>query len=78
MDTPEDAVGREFCGQPDQTLVALAREERIGRLLVRRPVAFVTVGTGEAQEPAVSERDDGVATENEVLPNSARAVLGYR
>jgi glycosyltransferase involved in cell wall biosynthesis len=30
----EDAVGREFCRPPDQALLALARDERIGRLLV--------------------------------------------
>jgi glycosyltransferase involved in cell wall biosynthesis len=30
----EDAVSREFCRPPDQTLLALARDERIGRLLV--------------------------------------------
>ncbi len=30
----EDAVNREFCRPPDQTLLALARDERVGRLLV--------------------------------------------
>jgi teichuronic acid biosynthesis glycosyltransferase TuaH len=30
----EDAVDREFCRPPDQTLLALARDERVGRLLV--------------------------------------------
>jgi glycosyltransferase involved in cell wall biosynthesis len=30
----EDAVNREFCRPPDQTLLALARDTRIGRLLV--------------------------------------------
>jgi hypothetical protein len=34
MEMLEDAVRREFCRQPDQTLLALARDERIGRLLV--------------------------------------------
>jgi teichuronic acid biosynthesis glycosyltransferase TuaH len=30
----EDAVNRAFCRPPDQTLLALARDERVGRLLV--------------------------------------------
>jgi teichuronic acid biosynthesis glycosyltransferase TuaH len=33
----EDAVNREFCRPPDQTLLALARDERVGRLLVADP-----------------------------------------
>jgi teichuronic acid biosynthesis glycosyltransferase TuaH len=33
----EDAVRREFCRPPDQTLLALARDERIRRLLVADP-----------------------------------------
>jgi teichuronic acid biosynthesis glycosyltransferase TuaH len=33
----EDAVGREFCRPPDQTLLALARDERVGELLVADP-----------------------------------------
>jgi glycosyltransferase involved in cell wall biosynthesis len=37
MEMLEDAVGREFCRPPDQTLLALARDERIGRLLVADP-----------------------------------------
>jgi teichuronic acid biosynthesis glycosyltransferase TuaH len=34
MEMFEDAVRREFCRPPDQTLLALARDERIGQLLV--------------------------------------------
>jgi len=34
MEMLEDAVRREFCRPPDQALLALARDERIGRLLV--------------------------------------------
>ena len=34
MEMFEDAVRREFCRPPDQTLLALARDPRIGRLLV--------------------------------------------
>jgi teichuronic acid biosynthesis glycosyltransferase TuaH len=34
MEMFEDAVRREFCRPPDQTLLALARDKRIGRLLV--------------------------------------------
>ena len=37
MEMLEDAVRREFCRPPDQTLLALARDERIGRLLVADP-----------------------------------------
>jgi glycosyltransferase involved in cell wall biosynthesis len=37
MEMLEDAVNREFCRPPDQTLLALARDERIGRLLVADP-----------------------------------------
>jgi teichuronic acid biosynthesis glycosyltransferase TuaH len=37
MEMFEDAVRREFCRPPDQTLLALARDERIGRLLVADP-----------------------------------------
>jgi teichuronic acid biosynthesis glycosyltransferase TuaH len=33
----EDAVSREFCRPPDQTLLALARDERVGRLLIADP-----------------------------------------
>jgi teichuronic acid biosynthesis glycosyltransferase TuaH len=37
MEMFEDAVRREFCRPPDQTLLALARDGRIGRLLVADP-----------------------------------------
>ena len=37
MEMLEDAVRREFCRPPDQTLLALARDERVGRLLVADP-----------------------------------------
>jgi teichuronic acid biosynthesis glycosyltransferase TuaH len=37
MEMFEDAVRREFCRPPDQTLLALARDVRIGRLLVADP-----------------------------------------
>jgi teichuronic acid biosynthesis glycosyltransferase TuaH len=37
MEMLEDAVRREFCRPPDQTLLALARDQRIGRLLVADP-----------------------------------------
>ena len=37
MEMFEDAVRREFCRPPDQTLLALARDERIGQLLVADP-----------------------------------------
>ena len=37
MEMLEDAVRREFCRPPDQTLLALARDERIDRLLVADP-----------------------------------------
>ena len=30
----DDAVRREFCRPPDQTLLALSRDDRVGRLLV--------------------------------------------
>ena len=33
-DMLDDAVGREFCRPPDQTLLALAADDRVGRLLV--------------------------------------------
>jgi teichuronic acid biosynthesis glycosyltransferase TuaH len=33
----DDAVGREFCRPPDQTLLALANDERVGQLLVADP-----------------------------------------
>ncbi|WP_169917927.1 glycosyltransferase [Rhodococcus zopfii] len=33
----DDAVGREFCRPPDQTLLALAHDARVGRLLVADP-----------------------------------------
>jgi teichuronic acid biosynthesis glycosyltransferase TuaH len=37
MEMLEDTVRREFCRAPDQTLLALARDERMGRLLVADP-----------------------------------------
>jgi teichuronic acid biosynthesis glycosyltransferase TuaH len=37
MEMLEDAVGREFCRPPDQTLLALVRDERVGRLLIADP-----------------------------------------
>lgn len=37
MEMFEDAVNREFCRPPDQTLLALAHDERVGRLLVADP-----------------------------------------
>ena len=33
----DNAVSREFCRPPDQTLLALARDDRVGRLLVADP-----------------------------------------
>lgn len=33
----EDAIGREFCRPIDQTLLALARDDRVGKLLVADP-----------------------------------------
>jgi teichuronic acid biosynthesis glycosyltransferase TuaH len=54
----EDAVNREFCRPPDQTLLALAADERVGRLVVadsfrsylasaarRRPLRLVEIVT---------------------------------
>jgi glycosyltransferase involved in cell wall biosynthesis len=37
MEMFEDAINREFCRPPDQTLLALAHDERVGRLLVADP-----------------------------------------
>lgn len=37
MEMLEDTLNREFCRPPDQTLLALARDERVGRLLVADP-----------------------------------------
>jgi teichuronic acid biosynthesis glycosyltransferase TuaH len=37
MEMLEDAVNREFCRPPDQTLLALARDERVGGLLIADP-----------------------------------------
>ena len=33
-DMLDDAIKREFCRPPDQTLLALAADDRVGRLLV--------------------------------------------
>ncbi len=55
MEMLEDAVGREFCRPPDQTLLALARDERIGRLLVADPWRSYVASAARRRSPRLTE-----------------------
>ncbi len=52
----EDAVEREFCRPPDQTLLALARDERVGQLLVADPWRSYVVSASRRRPVRLLER----------------------
>jgi glycosyltransferase involved in cell wall biosynthesis len=52
----DDAVVREFCRPPDQTLLALARDERVGQLLVADSWRSYILSAARRRKVRLSER----------------------
>src|SRR5512132_3891163 len=79
MEMLEDAVRREFCRPPDQTLLALARDERIGRLLVADPWRSYAATVARRRSPRLTEPATvGGRTALRVRPHRLRRVESTR
>ncbi len=55
LEVLDDAISREFCRPPDQTLLALARDERVGQLLVADPWRALPVSVARHRPWRLSE-----------------------
>ncbi|MGX7729936.1 glycosyltransferase [Rhodococcus sp. 2H158] len=71
----DDAVGREFCRPPDQTLLALAHDDRVGRLIVADPWRSYVVSAAR-RRPVRLVEDITVAGRNAVRVRPHRLRTG--